>query len=89
MKALVIGAAGFLGSNLVRALLARGDEVRAMVRPRSTARTLARLDVERIDGDLNDAGSLERACREVRVVFQTPAIIPRTRSRSRSPSRRR
>jgi dihydroflavonol-4-reductase len=76
MKALVIGAAGFLGSNLVRALLARGDEVRAMVRPRSTARTLARLDVERIDGDLNDAGSLERACRGVRVVFQTASYYP-------------
>ena len=76
MKTLVIGAAGFLGSNLVRALLARGDEVRAMVRPRSTARTLARLDVERIDGDLNDAGSVERACRGVRVVFQTAAYYP-------------
>ena len=76
MKTLVIGAAGFLGSNLVRALLARGDEVRAMVRPRSTAHTLARLDVERIDGDLNDAGSLERACRGVRVVFQTAAYYP-------------
>ncbi len=35
-KALVTGAGGFIGTNLVRALLARGDEVHALVRPKST-----------------------------------------------------
>ena len=33
MKALVTGANGFLGRHVVHALLARGIEVRAMVRP--------------------------------------------------------
>ncbi|MGH7165042.1 MAG: NmrA family NAD(P)-binding protein, partial [Nitrospiraceae bacterium] len=33
MKVLVLGATGQLGSNLVRALLAKGDQVRALVRP--------------------------------------------------------
>ena len=33
MKALVTGANGFLGRHVVGALLARGIEVRAMVRP--------------------------------------------------------
>ncbi len=76
MKVLVIGGAGFLGSNLVRALLSRGDEVRVMVRPTSNVMTLAGLTVERIEGDLNDASSLDRACRDVRVVYHTAGYYP-------------
>jgi dihydroflavonol-4-reductase len=76
MKALVVGSTGFLGSNLVRALLARGDEVRAMVRPTSNLRTLAGLDVERVEADLTDPGSLERACRDSRIVYQTASYYP-------------
>ena len=76
MKVLVLGATGFLGSNLVRALLARGDEVRAFVRPTSNTRTLKGLDVERVVGDLTDPGSLERASRGARVVYQAASYYP-------------
>jgi dihydroflavonol-4-reductase len=76
LKVLVIGGAGFLGSNLVRALLARGDEVRVLVRPTSSVVTLAGLPVERVEGDLNDAGSLARACRDMRVVYHTAGYYP-------------
>jgi len=76
MKALVLGATGFLGSNLVRAVLAHGTQVRALVRPTSNARALDGLDVERVVGDLRDPGSLARACAGVQVVYQTASYYP-------------
>ncbi|HXF91427.1 MAG TPA: NAD-dependent epimerase/dehydratase family protein [Nitrospiraceae bacterium] len=82
MKVLVLGGTGHLGSNLVRALLARGDEVRVLVRPIRSSRQavghlmLRGLDVERVDGDLNDAKSLIRACEGVRVVYQAASYYP-------------
>jgi dihydroflavonol-4-reductase len=48
--AFVTGAAGFVGANLVRALLARGWRVRALVR--GEAPSIAGLDVELVRGDL-------------------------------------
>lgn len=76
MKVLVLGATGLLGSNLVRALLARGEEVRALVRPSSPARTLSGLDIERVTGDLDDADSLARACRGARQIYQAASYYP-------------
>jgi len=76
MKVLVIGASGFLGANLVRALLAHGDEVRAMVRPSSSLHTLQGLEVEWVQGDLTDPGSLQRACEGVQLVYQTASYYP-------------
>ena len=66
--ALVTGANGFVGSHVVRALLARGDKVRALVRENADVRALAGLDVEIILGDLRYFDSVERAvagCDEV------------------------
>jgi dihydroflavonol-4-reductase len=60
-KVLVTGASGFVGSRVVRALLARGYGVRALVRPNSPRRNLDGLDVEVAPGDLNDAASLSAA----------------------------
>jgi dihydroflavonol-4-reductase len=76
MKVLVLGATGFLGSNLVRALLDQGDEVRALIRPGNRARTLADLPVERVHGDLNDAQSLPHAFDGVRTVYHTAGYYP-------------
>jgi dihydroflavonol-4-reductase len=76
MKVLVLGATGFLGSNLVRALLDQGDEVRALIRPGNRATTLAGLPLERVQGDLNDAQSLARACEGVRIVYHTAGYYP-------------
>lgn len=76
MKVLVLGATGQLGSNLVRALLDKGDEVRALVRPSSQAPTLRGLPVEQANGDLNDAASLVRACDGVQVVYHAAGYYP-------------
>src|SRR5437879_12912398 len=76
MKALVLGAAGFLGSNLVRALLAHGQQVRALVRPTSNTRVLDGLDTERVLGDLRDPDSLARACAGVQVIYQAASYYP-------------
>lgn len=57
---MVTGATGFLGSNLTRALVARGFKVRALVRKSSPAMKTVPPEVEIILGDLLDADSLAR-----------------------------
>src|ERR1700719_1880748 len=51
-SAFVTGGTGFVGANLVRALLKDGWRVRALARPNSDRRNLDRLDVEIVEGDL-------------------------------------
>jgi dihydroflavonol-4-reductase len=74
MKTLVTGGTGFLGANVVRALLQRGVEVRALVRPRSDTRNLDNLDVELVAGDLRDRGSLEAALEGCDGVYHVAAM---------------
>jgi len=70
---LVTGATGFIGSHLVRQLLARGDGVRVLVRPRSLLGHLADLDVEVARGDLRDVVAVRAAVRGVRRIFHVGA----------------
>ncbi len=60
-KVLVTGANGFIGANVVRTLLAHGEDVRAFVRAGSDRRSLAELPVELAEGDLRDPDSVRRA----------------------------
>lgn len=76
MKVLVLGATGQLGSNLVRALLAKGDQVRALIRASNPAATLEGLDLERRTGDLNDPQSLVQACQGIDVVYHAAGYYP-------------
>jgi len=70
---LVTGGTGFIGAHVVRALLARGREVRCLVRPGTTRDNLVGLPVEIVAGDLNDAPSLARACAGADIVYHVAA----------------
>jgi dihydroflavonol-4-reductase len=72
-KVLVTGANGFIGANVVRALLAHGEDVRALVRPGSDRRSLAELPVELAEGDLRDPVSVRRAVEGCARVFHVGA----------------
>jgi dihydroflavonol-4-reductase len=83
MKVLVLGATGFLGSNLVRALIDRGDQVHALIRPIHShvqaihhRDSLAGLAVARVEGDLSDVESLKLACQGIHVVYHCAGYYP-------------
>jgi len=73
MKALVTGATGFVGGNLVRELLKQGYQVRALVRETSSRKNIDGLDVEIAVGDLRDRSSLDRAMDGCEVLFHVAA----------------
>jgi nucleoside-diphosphate-sugar epimerase len=77
VKVLVTGATGFTGGHLAQYLAGRGDEVRALVRPRSRARfdrsPLPAKGVIAADGDLLDAPAVGRAVAGVEVVYHIAA----------------
>jgi len=58
---LVTGANGFVGAAVVRALIARSEPVRALVRPDSNTVNLDGLSVEIVRGDITDAESMRKA----------------------------
>lgn len=61
MTALVTGATGFVGANIVRALLEAGEAVRVLVRSESSTRNIDGLPVDIAYGDLRDVASLQSA----------------------------
>ncbi|MGQ9628935.1 MAG: hopanoid-associated sugar epimerase [bacterium] len=75
MKALVTGATGFIGANLVRALLREGADVRVFIRETSDPRPIAGLDVEIAYGDLRDPESVRRAVAGCQAVYHTAAYV--------------
>ena len=83
MNVVVTGGAGFIGSNIVRALLARGDDVRVLDNFSTGSRAnLAGLehDVDLVEGDLRSYERVHAAVRGAEVVFHEGALpsVPRS-----------
>jgi UDP-glucose 4-epimerase len=81
MKALVTGGAGFIGSNLVRRLVERGDDVRVLDNFSTGNRAnLEGLDVEIVEGELRSYERVHNAVRGTEVVFHLGALgsVPRS-----------
>jgi nucleoside-diphosphate-sugar epimerase len=72
VRALVTGAAGFLGTALVRALGARGDQVRALVR--RPADELTALGAQVVVGDATDPTALLAAVKDQELVFHLAGV---------------
>ena len=73
MTVLVTGATGFIGSAVMRQLILRGEAVRVLARRGGDRRNLAGLEIEIVEGDLNDADARARATRGVTGVFHVAA----------------
>jgi len=72
---LVLGAAGHIGFNLVRALCSQGRKVRCALHEDRRAFESAALDVERVNVDLFDRASLVSACDGVDIVYNAAGYI--------------
>ena len=80
-RALVTGGAGFIGSNLVRALLERGDDVRVLDNFSTGFReNLDGVDVDIVEGELRSYERVHNAVRGVEVVYHLGALgsVPRS-----------
>jgi UDP-glucose 4-epimerase len=82
-KYLITGAAGFIGSHLVHALVERGDEVRALDNFATGHRKNLEPLLDRIEMcevDIRDAGAVQTACEGVDYVIHEAALpsVPRS-----------
>jgi nucleoside-diphosphate-sugar epimerase len=74
VRALVTGATGKVGGATARALLDRGDEVRALVRDPSRASGLLPAGLETVAGDVTEPASLAGAAEGCELVFNAMGL---------------
>lgn len=74
-KVLVTGVTGHLGANLVRRLLADGEDIRVLMRRGRDNGAVDGLPVERVYGDLRDAEAVDAAVRGCARVHHCAALI--------------
>ena len=70
----VTGATGFIGSAVVKKLLAQKREVRALVEPGANMKNLEGVNVERIPCDITDGVAMKRALEGCETLYHLAAI---------------
>ena len=73
-RVLVTGASGFIGSAVTRQLVAREQEVIALVEPGADTANLDGLDVKQVVGDLRNPDSVQNVVSGCRAVFHVAAL---------------
>jgi dihydroflavonol-4-reductase len=73
MKIAVTGANGHVGANLCRSLLAEGHKVKALVHHNTNS--LKGLNLEIVQGRLQDPVALRNLCKDTEIVFHLAAMI--------------
>ncbi len=77
-KALITGSTGFIGSHLVKYLLALNWDVTCFIRPKSRTKILSGLPIRLLKGEIDDIPSLEKAVQGQDYVFHVAARIRST-----------
>ena len=74
MKSLITGGSGFLGTNLTKVLLGKGEDVKIydLVKP---VPELSK-NIEFIRGDILDSEKINEACKDVDFVYHIAALVP-------------
>jgi nucleoside-diphosphate-sugar epimerase len=73
-RALVTGASGFIGQQLVKMLVARGDAVACLVRESSNSEPLTKMGAQLRFGDVRDPTSLPAAIADADVVYHLAGL---------------
>ena len=71
---LLTGGTGFIGSHLARALAARGDDLRLLIRKGSDDSLVSGFDFDRANGDITDRRAVRRALEGVDRVFHVAGL---------------
>ena len=75
-RVLITGATGFIGRHVVKANLAKGNRVRALVLPDDAGEAwLKEQGVEVVSGDIRDYEAVRRAVKDVDIIFHTAAVV--------------
>lgn len=75
MKTLVTGATGFVGVNVVRRLVSRGEDVRILCRKTSNLLGTDGLKIEKAQGDVADYASVQEAVKRCKRVYHVAGIV--------------
>lgn len=75
MKVLVTGATGLLGGHLIKELLLRHEQIRALVLPAENAEKLTAQGVEVVRGDITDVSTLAPAVKDVDIIFHLAGMM--------------